>query len=136
VNKRIYHLEIQIKMGNDYDPNQDIFYMHLRFIGLNMEKFYYNFKNSVTLKNIIKFWKIDPLKKTDSSKQINAYFDSLQIIKEDQTNKDITLRECLIIRVNNIFDPEVNFIIERMNELSSNQYMPLILILTSENSKN
>ena len=136
MNKRIYHLKIQIKMGNNYDSNQDIFYMHLRFIGLNMEKFYANFKNSATLRSIIKFWKIDPLQKTDSSKQINAYFDSLQKIKEDQTKKDITLRECLIIRVNNIFDPEVNFIVERMNELSSNQYMPLILILTSENSNN
>ena len=121
-------------MGNNYDPNQNIFYMHLRFIGLNMDKFYNNLKDSVTLRNIIKFWKIDPLQKTDSSKQINAYFDSLQIIKDDQSNKDATLRECLILKVNNTFDPEVNFIVERMNELSSNQYMPLILILTSEHS--
>ena len=99
-----------------------------------MDKFYNNLKDSVTLRNIIKFWKIDPLQKTDSSKQINAYFDSLQIIKDDQSNKDATLRECLILKVNNTFDPEVNFIVERMNELSSNQYMPLILILTSEHS--
>ena len=120
-------------MGNNYDPNQDIFNMHLRFIGLNMEKFYNNFKNSYTLKNIIKYWKIDPLQKSDSSRQINAYFDFLQTIKDDQDNKDKTLRECLIIKVNNTFDPEVNFIVERMNELSSSQYMPLILILTTEN---
>ena len=120
-------------MGNNYDPNKDIFYMHLRFIGLNMEKFYNNFKDSFTLRNIIKYWKIDPLQKTDSSRQINAYFDHLQTIKDDQDNKDTTLRECLIIKVNNTFDPEVNFIVERMNELSSSQYMPLILILTLEN---
>ena len=120
-------------MGNNYDPNQDIFNMHLRFIGLNMEKFFNNFKNSYTLKNIIKYWKIDPLQKSDSSRQINAYFDYLQTIKDDQDNKDKTLRECLIIKVNNTFDPEVNFIVERMNELSSSQYMPLILILTTEN---
>ena len=120
-------------MGNNYDPNQNIFYMHLRFIGLNMEEFYNNFKNSITLRNIIKYWEIDPLQKTNSSRQINAYFDHLQTIKDDQDNKDTTLRECLIIKVNNTFDPEVNLIVERMNELSSSQYMPLILILTSEN---
>ena len=120
-------------MGNNYDPNQDIFNMHLRFIGLNMEEFYNNFKNSYTLRNIIKYWEIDPLQKSDSSRQINAYFDYLQTIKDDQDNKDKTLRECLIIKVNNTFDPEVNFIVERMNELSSSQYMPLILILTTEN---
>ena len=121
-------------MGNNYEPKEGIFYMHLRIIGLNMDEFYNNFKNSVTLRNIIKFWKIDPLQKTDSSNQINAYYDSLQTIKEDQNNKDATLRECLILKVNNTFDPEVNFIVERMNELSSSQYMPLILILTSERS--
>ena len=125
--------KIQIKMGNNYDPEQGIFYMHLRFIGLNMEEFYNNFKNSYTLRNIIKYWEIDPLKKTDSSKQINAYFDNLQTKKDDQDNQDKTLRECLITKVNNTFDPEVNFIVERMNELSSSQFMPLILILTSEN---
>ena len=125
--------KIQIKMGNNYDPNQDIFNMHLRFIGLNMEEFYNNFKNSYTLRNIIKYWEIDPLQKSDSSRQINAYFDYLQTIKDDQDNKDKTLRECLIIKVNNTFDPEVNFIVERMNDLSSSQYMPLILILTTEN---
>ena len=49
-------------MGNNY--NKGGFFMHLRFIGLNMERFYKNFKNSTTLQNIIKFWKIDSLKNT------------------------------------------------------------------------
>ena len=123
-------------MGNIYDTNQDSFYMHLRFIGLNMQGFYTLFKNSVTLHDIIKFWEIDSLQNIDSSKQINSYFDFLQNKKADENNKDITLRECLIVKVNNTFDPEVNCIIENMNELSSKQYMPLVLILTSENSNN
>jgi len=121
-------------MGNENDLDQNAYYMHISFIGLNMEKFVKNLKNSVTLKDIIKFWKIDPLLNEDSSNEINAYFDSLQKIKDDQNNKDISLRECLIVKVNNIFDPEVNCIIEQMNELESTQYMPLVLILTSEKS--
>ena len=131
-----FFVKIQIKMENNYDPNNKAFHMHLRFIGLNMEKFYNNFKNSFTLRNIIKYWKIAPLQKTDSSKQINSYFDKLQTKKDDENKKYKTLRECLIIKVNNIFDPEVNFIVGKMNEFSSSQYTPLILILTSENSNN
>ena len=121
-------------MGNNYDLNQNAFNMHLRFIGLNMEIFFNQLKNSATLQSIIKFWNIDSLQNTDISKQINDYFDKLENIKADQNNKDLSLRECLILKVNNIFDPEVNCIIEKMNELSSMQYMPLVLILTSEYS--
>ena len=123
-------------MGNTYDSNQDSFYMHLRFIGINMQRFYKLFKNSATLHDIIKFWEIDSLQNIDSSRQINSYFDFLQNKKADENNKDITLRECLIVKVNNTFDPEINCIFEKVNELSSKQYMPLVLILTSENSNN
>ena len=123
-------------MGNTYGSNQDSFYMHLRFIGQNMNRFYRLFKNSVILHDIIKFWEIDSLQNTDSSRQINSYFDFLQNKKADENNKDITLRECLVVKVNNTFDPEVNCILEKTNELSSKQYMPLVLILTSEISNN
>ena len=123
-------------MGNTYGSNQDSFYMHLRFIGQNMNRFYRLFKNSVILHDIIKFWEIDSLQNTDSSRQINSYFDFLQNKKADENKKDITLRECLVVKVNNTFDPEVNCILEKTNELSSKQYMPLVLILTSEISNN
>ena len=119
-------------MRNNYYSNKDAFFMHLRFIGLNMERFYNNFKNSTILKNIIKYWKIDSLKNTELSNQINGYFDNLQNMIKNY--EDINLRECLIIKVNNIFDPEINSIIEKMDELSLQQYMPLVLILTSEYS--
>ena len=119
-------------MRNNYYSNKDAFFMHLRFIGLNMERFYNNFKNSTILKNIIKYWKIDSLKNTELSNQINGYFDNLQNMIKNY--EDINLRECLIIKVNNTYDPEINSIIEKMDELSSQQYMPLVLILTSENS--
>ena len=52
-------------MGNTYSSNQDSFYMHLRFIGQNMNRFYRLFKSSVALHNIIKFWEIDSLQNTD-----------------------------------------------------------------------
>ena len=122
-------------MGNNYS-NNDAFYMHIKFIGHNMQSFISKVKKSDTLHNIIKSWEIDPLENIDASKQINTYFKRLQKIKADENNKDISLRECLILKVNNVFDPEINCIIEKINELDSYQYVPLVLILTSEYSNN
>lgn len=39
-------------MGNNY--NKEDFYMHIKFIGLEIERFYNNFRNVTTLKDIIK----------------------------------------------------------------------------------
>ena len=41
----------------------------------------------------------------------------------------------LILKTNNLLDPEVKIIIERMDELSEKQYMPLILLLTIEDTQ-
>ena len=123
-------------MGNNYSQENGAFYMHIKFIGLNMGTFYSKFINSLTLHNIIKLWKIDPLENIDLSKQINNYFEGIQNKKNDEDNKDINLRECLIIKVNNTYEPEVNCIVKKINELESYQYMPLVLILTTEKSYN
>ena len=119
-------------MGNNY--NKEAFYMHIKFIGLEIERFYNNFRNVTTLKDIIKCWEIDPLQNIDLLEQINAYFDILQEKRNDKNNQDLSLRECLILKLNNVFAPELNYIFEKMNKLSSKQFMPLVLILTSENS--
>lgn len=41
----------------------------------------------------------------------------------------IKVKETLIIKVKNIFDPEVSFIIQKTNELEEIKFMPLILFL-------
>jgi hypothetical protein len=122
-------------MGNNYS-NNDAFKMHIKFIGHNIQSFISKVKQSDTLHNIIKSWEIEPLEYIDVPKQINTYFKRLQTIKADENNKDISLRECLILKVNNVFAPEINCIIEKINELDSYQYVPLVLILTSEYSNN
>jgi len=106
--------------------------MHLKFIGLNIQRFYNNLKNSSTLHEIIKLWDIDSLEDTDILEQINEYFDFLQNKNNDEDNNDLCLRECLVIKMKNIFDPLINCIFEKMNELSLKQFMPLVLILTTE----
>ena len=120
-------------MGNSI--NKDSYYMHIKIIGSNMEKFYDEFNNSIYLRNIIKFWTIDKLKKSDIRKQLNEYFDYLEGIVDNEENKDINLREVLILKVNNVFEPVINILLERMNELSETHNMPLVLLLTIENSR-
>ena len=119
-------------MGSSIEGNKDSFNMHIKFIGRKMQRFYDEFKKSDTLKNIIKLWDIDPLQNLSIDKQINNYFDILEKYKADENNKDKNIRECLVLKVNNIFDPEVNIIINRMNNLSERHYMPLVLILSVE----
>ena len=121
-------------MGNNYDPKKENFYMHLKFIGFNNQNFSNNLKNTPSLHDIIKFWKIEPLENINILDQINSYFKFLEEKRNDEKNKDLSLRECLIIKINNAFEQEMNLIFEKMNNLSSKQFMPLVLILTKENS--
>ena len=51
-------------------------------------------------------------------------------MEENNNNKNI--REVLILKANNILDPEVNLVIELINKLDEVQYMPLILLLYVE----
>ena len=122
---------IQIKMGNNI--NKKSFYMHIKLIGSNIEKFYAEFKKSIFLRNIIKFWDIDKLEDSAILDQLNKYFDYLNEIKNNmkvEEDKSDNLREVLILKLNNIFDPEVNILLTKMNELSETHYMPLVLLLT------
>ena len=117
-------------MGNDID-NRDSFYMNIQLIGLNMRNFYNQIYQS-SLKNVIKYWKIEYLSNNNIENQINCYFKKLKNLKENKSNCTLNVRETLILKVNNIFDPEVNIIIEKINELSEKQYMPLVLILVND----
>ena len=119
-------------MGNTLKGNKDSFNMHVKFIGTNMQKFYDIIQKSNILNKIIKFWDIEPLEKVASTIQINNYCDILESYKADENNKDRNIRECVVLKVNNISDPEINIIIDRINNLSERHYMPLVLILSVE----
>ena len=44
-------------------------------------------------------------------------------------DKTISLKECLLVKIKNIFDKEVELIIEKVNSLIQIQYMPIVLFL-------
>ena len=95
-----------------------------------MNKRWFNdiLQKSEQIKTIKKCWEIEPLKNEDITLQLKDYFDKLLKIKETDLSKD--LRECLVFKINNSFDPEINIILDYMNELSETQFLPLVLILT------
>lgn len=64
-----------------------------------------------------------------------VHFNKLTKIKKG-SNKTINLRECVLIKIKNIFDPEVNLIIDNVNSLGQTQYMPIVLFLLENNYTN
>jgi len=65
---------------------------------------------------------------SDTKEIIDNYF---QKLNNNMTSSDTTVKvkETLIIKVKNIVDPEVNFIIQKTNDLEETKYIPLILFL-------
>ena len=64
-----------------------------------------------------------------------VHFNKLTKIKKG-SNKTINLRECVLIKIKNVFDPEVNLIIDNVNSLGQTQYMPIVLFLLENNYTN
>ena len=115
-------------MGSEQDSNKkNPFEMNVQFIGINMENFKYSISKTNSKYSIKNYWTFNYVN-TNVDAQIKQYFDKLQAIKngEDQT---INLKESLLVKVENIFDPEVNLILDSINRLGQTQYMPLVLFL-------
>ena len=118
-------------MGNASNDLKDSYFMNVKIIGFNMENFFKVIQESQ--KVIKELWNFEQLEQNqDVIEQIKKYFDKLQKNLDDENNIKQNIRETLIIKVNNIFDPEINLIIDLMNRLDEVQYMPLVLILYVE----
>lgn len=103
--------------------------MNVEFIGTNLEKFKQVISEAKSKYSIQNYWTFH-YANINVNEQIKQYFDKLQKIRngEDQT---INLKESLLVKINNIFDPEVNLILDNINRLGETQYMPLVLFLVS-----
>ena len=123
-------------MGNENTNfKKEAYEMNVRLIGNNLT----NYKNIISkgqLKNSIQnFWKFEYNFYYDVNTQINRYFEHLQNLK-DGDDKTITFKECLLIRITNIFDPEVSLVLKKVDDLEETQYMPLVLFLLEKNYYN
>ena len=120
-------------MGTNLD--KDKYFMHIKFIGSNIENLYANFNSSEYLKNIKKLWDIDPPENKQVLSQIDDYFEQLNQLINSDNSKAYNLRECLIIKVDNLKSKEVNEVIEQMDNLTQTYKMPLVLFLTTQKSE-
>ena len=120
-------------MGNE--QKDDCFYMHIQIIGENISNFYYTIKATEKYKSIKDYWKIEkPNENVYSTiEQINEYFNQ---IEEYKKNDNCKMRESIIVKVPNLKDKTINFILEKMDNLEETYYMPLVLILYENEIEN
>ena len=118
-------------MGSD-NSNQKAFGMNIELIGENLKNFKDAISKAKNNNSIQKFWKFNYENSLDVHKQINKYFDKLKNFK-DKCDKAFSLKECLLVKIKNLFDPEVTLIIEKINALGQIQYMPIVLFLLENN---
>ena len=118
-------------MGND-DSIQKAFEMNIQLIGENLKNYKDSISETKNKNSIQNFWKFNYDDNLDVHSQINKYFDKLQQIKSS-SDKTICLKECLLVRIQNIFDPQVALIISKVNALGQIQYMPIVLFLLENN---
>jgi GTP-binding protein EngB required for normal cell division len=117
--------------------------MHIQLIGKHMENFLKLISasdiptkaktNPKDRKIIEDFWDFDYSSNKEVKEQIDEYFNFLYENKNKQ-NRD-ELKECLIVRVKNSSDENINIIFEKMNGLRKHYLMPIVLFLTDEKCK-
>jgi GTP-binding protein EngB required for normal cell division len=119
-------------MGSENSSEKKAFEMNIQLIGENLTNFKNSLSNAKNKNSIQNSWKFFYDKDLDVYNQINKYFDKLLQFKKGK-DKTICLKECLLVRIKNIFDPETNLIIEKVNSLGQIQYMPIVLFLLENN---
>ena len=113
-------------MGND-QKDDDCFYMHIQIIGECMTGFYNTIKTTQRYKSIKDYWKIENSDdKFTLQYQINSYFTKIEKYKK---NDNVNMRECIIIKVDDLKNEAINQLIEKMDHLEETYYMPLVLLL-------
>ena len=107
----------------------DPYKMNVFLIGNNMFEFYNMISIPKNDNSIFNYWKFKYMADGQINTNINFYFDYLETLKK---NKTPDIRETLLVKIKNMSSPEVNLIVEKMNNLKETQYMPLVLLLHEE----
>ena len=121
-------------MGNE-NINPNNYYMCLNLIGDTMDQFLYCISNNSfesyakereKKNSIYDFWDYLYNPTLDFYGQLAVTMNRLKIQKYSLT---LNYRECLIVRVNNIESIEIQYVLEKVNSLNREHYIPLILFL-------
>ena len=130
-------------MGNEEERNPANFYICINLIGKEMQNIIIalNTKrplNSYMAQNqyrltIFDYWDYFYYPNLQIKDQINQIFDKFNKMKG---RLDLNFRECLIIRAKNKNSPEIKEILEKINNINREHYMPMVLFLLDEYDEN
>ena len=121
-------------MGNE-NINPNNYYMCVNLIGDTMDQFLYCISNNSyeslakhrkKKNSIYDFWDYLYNPTLDFYGQLAVTMNRLKIQKDALT---LNYKECLIVRVSNIESIEIQYVLEKVNSLNREHYIPLILFL-------
>ena len=130
-------------MGNEEARNPDNFYICINMIGKEMQNLILALKtkrplNSYMTQNqyrlsIFDFWDYFYYPNLNEKEQIKKVFDKFNQMKG---RLDLNFRECLIMRAKDKNSPEIKEILEKINNINREHYMPMVLFLLDEYDEN
>ena len=125
-------------MGNEEAKNPDNFYMCINMIGKEMQNIVLSLntrrplnthRQSNNYKNLYDYWDYFYYPNLSIKDQIDHVFKKFNKMKGAL---DLNFRECLIVRLENINSPELKEILEKINNINREHYMPMVLFLLDE----
>ena len=125
-------------MGNEEAKNPDNFYMCINMIGKEMQNIVLSLNTRRPLnthrqndnyKNLYDYWDYFYYPNLSIKEQIDHVFKKFNKMKGAL---DLNFRECLIVRLENINSPELKEILEKINNINREHYMPMVLFLLDE----
>ena len=125
-------------MGNEEAKNPDNFYMCINMIGKEMQNIVLSLNTRRPLnthrqnnnyKNLYDYWDYFYYPNLSIKDQIDNIFKKFNKMKGAL---DLNFRESLIVRLENINSPELKDILEKINNINREHYMPMVLFLFDE----
>ena len=117
-------------MGNDTTINPENYYMCLNLIGESMDQFLYCISNNTCESyasqrkkklSLYDYWDYLYNPTLDFFGQLAVTMNRLKIKKDSLT---LNFKEVVIIRVQNIDSIEIKYVLEKMNSLNREHYIP------------
>jgi len=130
-------------MGNEEERNPNNYYMSVNMIGKDMQCILYALGAKRPLNmpmtqnqfryTIFDYWDYYYYYENTIDKQIDIIFNKFN---KKKGSLDLYFRECLIVRAKNKEDPEIKKILEKINDINREHYMPMVLFLLDEYDTN
>ena len=122
-------------MGNDEEPIIQTFDMCINLIGDSLDQFLYCISNNPyesyakqrpQKKSVYDYWDYLYNPGLDFFGQLAVTLNRLKLKKDSLT---LDFKECVIVRVSDISAIEIQYVLEKMNSLNREHYIPLMLFL-------